>query len=129
MSAGGRAVAAPDLAVDGGGAHGLFGPVVGRVDTGVLQEGEQLVAMLGQVLGQSLVVCVGPGPVQHPAESAFQSPHGNGQTVRGQLALVSAVPQVQGVAQQAPDGVRRMPKRVWKKSAILPWLRPACLLR
>ena len=103
VSTGDRAVAAPDLAIHRGWAHGLLRAVIGRVDSGNLQEGEQLVVMFGQVLGQSLVVWVGLGPIQHSIPSALQSPDGDEQAVRGQFAVVPAIAEGQGVAQQTSD--------------------------
>ena len=100
MGAGGRAVSAPDFAIDRCGAHGLLRAVVGRVDAGDFQEGEQLVAMLGQVLGQSLIVPVGLGPIQHPIQPFGQSSDGNGLPVSGDSPLVASVAEGEGVQQE-----------------------------
>jgi hypothetical protein len=91
-------LAPPDLAVDGGGAHGLFGAVVGRVDAGELQESEQLVAMFAQMFGQPLIVRVGLGPIQHAVKAAVQSADGDGHAVGRELPVVAAVAEGQGFA-------------------------------
>ena len=77
VSPGDGAVAAPDLAVDRCRTHGLLGAIIGRVDVRGLQEGEQLPAMLVQVLGQPLVIGVGLSPAEHSIELGFQATDGH----------------------------------------------------
>src|SRR5581483_4789211 len=55
MGANPGAVAAPEFAQDHTEADGLFGAPVGGVQAGVFEEGQQVVAVLPQVLGEAVV--------------------------------------------------------------------------
>jgi hypothetical protein len=62
VSAGPGTVAAPGLAGDHGGADGLLGAPVGGLHAGHPQEGEQVLALGGQVVEESAVGRVAGGP-------------------------------------------------------------------
>ncbi len=64
MAADFGAIASPDFAVDYGWTNRLLGSPVRRIDTNVLQKSKNLIAVFGQVRGETLVVAIDAGPLQ-----------------------------------------------------------------
>jgi len=64
MSADLGAITSPDFAVDYGRTNRLLSPPVRRIDLNVLQKGEDLIAVFGQVRRETFVVGIGAGPLQ-----------------------------------------------------------------
>ena len=100
VGAGFGAVAAPDFAVGGEGSHGLFGAVVGGIQAGDVEEGEEVVAMGVEVFGQSFVAGMDLGPGQYPVEAGLPEADGDSQAVGRNRSGVAAVAQRQGVPEE-----------------------------
>src|SRR5581483_5717311 len=96
-------IAAPELAQDHAKANRLFGAPVGSVQAGDMQEGEELVNVIPEVLGQSLVGRVGLGREDHIFQDVLQTAGGDGQAVLADLAGRMTVAQVQALAKQLGD--------------------------
>src|SRR5437867_3937321 len=97
LGAGWRATAAPHLAVDHSRADGLLGPPVGGVESGMMQKGEQLIAVPGQMLGQSFVGRIRARPSQQPITSALQTTTGDGYAASADLARLTPIAKIEGV--------------------------------
>ncbi len=105
------AAAAPDLAVNHRRADGLLRSPVGGVQPGMTQEGEQLTAVPGQVLGQSFIGRVRPRPFQQSVEPALQPATGDGHPALADFAEPIAVTKFQSVLDQFLDLPRKTPPR------------------
>ena len=107
-----RAAAAPDFAIDDGRANGLLGAPVGGIEAGMAQKREQLIAVLGQMLGQSFVGRMTAMPLQQSIQSLFQSASRDGHAVIADLARNAAVAKVESAdtTSASPKGSRRLGK-------------------
>ena len=87
------AVAATDLARDDGGADGLFGAPVGRVDGRVPEKGEHGGELGVEMRSEALGVVERRGRVDEATEAGEQAATDRGQSVVGQRPVVAAVAQ------------------------------------
>ena len=97
------AIAAADFSDDDGGANGLFGTPVGRVDRRIPQEGEHGRELGRQVRGEAVGIVEPRRRVDQPSEAGEQSAARGGQAVVGQTSAVAAVAQVEGRLQDVLD--------------------------
>ena len=91
VSAGRRAVAAEDLAVDHGGANGLLGGPVGGFDVRFIQERQDLVTVPGQVVLKLAVAVMRKMPFEQSIQPFFQPAAGYRQPMRADCSGVSPV--------------------------------------
>ena len=84
-------IAAADLAGDDGGADGLFGAPVGRVDGRVPEKGEYGRELGVEMRSEALGIVERRRRVDEATEAGEQSTADRGQTVVGQLAVVATV--------------------------------------
>ena len=91
------AVAAPGFAQDDAEANRQFGTPVSGVEAGVLEEGQQVVAVIPQVLGQRLVGGVRFGRVDGIEQLRIESAAADVEAVTAELAVEVAVAEVESV--------------------------------
>jgi len=87
--------------------QGPLGGVVGGLQAGAAQKGEQMRLLMAQVCGQPPVALRAPGLAQQPIQLRFQPPGGRPQAVQADQALLITLAQVQRFLQEPPDGQRK----------------------
>ena len=81
--AAGRPIPATDLAIDDGGADGVFSAPVGRVDVGGPQEGEHSRELAVEMPGEALGRRQSGRRVDEPAQAGKQAPAGPSEALLG----------------------------------------------
>lgn len=103
------AVAATDFAGDDGGAQGLFGAPVGRIDRGVEQKGEDRREFDRQVRGKALRDPPAARPIDEGIELVLEMAARDGDPVRRDRVLAPAIAHPQGLLEDAADAWRKGP--------------------
>ena len=88
--AAGRPIPATDLAIDDGGADGVFSAPVGRVDVGGPQEGEHSRELAVEMPGEALGRRQSGRRVDEPAQAGKQAPAGPSEALLGDRVGIPA---------------------------------------
>ena len=97
--AAGRAIPATDLAIDDGGADGVFGAPVGRVHVGGPQEGEHGRELAVEMGREALGRGQGGRRVDEPAQAGEQAPIGHGEPLIGDRLRIAPIAEREGVGE------------------------------
>ena len=97
--AAGRAIPATDLAIDDGGADGVFGAPVGRVHVGGPQEGEHGRELAVEMGREALGRGQGGRRVDEPAQAGEQTPMGHGEPLIGDRLRIAPIAEREGVGE------------------------------
>ncbi len=97
------AIAAPDLAEDDAKANGQLTPPVGGVQARDLEEGQQVVVVVPQVLGEAVVGLVGFAGGDGGEQLIVQVAAANREAMRANFPSVMPVAEVEGLVQQLTD--------------------------
>ena len=125
--AAGRAIPPTDLAIDDGGANGVFGAPVGRLHVGGPQEGEHgrelAVEMGGEALGRRQRRC----RVDEPAQANEQAPMSHGEAMIGDRVRITSIAEREGGGEDSLHaGGPRAPSRApCRRRDLRSWLRNA----
>jgi hypothetical protein len=93
-------VSAKDLAIDDRWTACLIRRPTGSLQPRVLEEGEDLIVMLGHMVPEPEIGFVGQAPVQKTLEPCFQPANGDQQSMRGEFTLVSAIPESESAVEE-----------------------------
>ena len=94
-----RAITATDFAVNHGGADGVLGPPVGRVDVGRPEEAERGCEFAVEMGGEALGGRQGRRALDEAAEASEQAPTGDGEAMLGDRLRISPGAERQGVGE------------------------------
>ena len=108
------AIAAPDFPQDHAEAHRLFRSPVGGVQAGMFEEGEQVVAMIPQVLGEGVVGGMGLLRVDGVEQLRMKSAAADGEAVQAEFAVEIAIAKIESVVQKFADAAREHDGRRWR---------------
>ena len=109
-STGPCSVAAEDLAIDHRGAHGLLRRPVGGLDVRMIEEGENLIPVPGEVRLKSSVAFMRKPRFQQSIQSFLQSPPRYRQPRSTDFPRIAPAAKVQGIVQELPDLSRESPR-------------------
>ena len=97
--AAGRPIPATDLAIDDGGADGVFSAPVGRVDVGGPQEGEHSRELAVEMPGEALGRRQSGRRVDEPAQAGKQAPAGPSEALLGDRVGIPPIAEREGVGE------------------------------
>ena len=97
--AAGRAIPSTDLAIDDGGADGVFGAPVGRVHVGGPQEGEHGRELAVEMGREALGRWQGGRRLDEPAQAGEQAPMGHSETLIGDRRRIAPIAEREGVGE------------------------------
>ena len=123
--AAGRPIPATDLAIDDGGADGVFSAPVGRVDVGGPQEGEHSRELAVEMPGEALGRRQSGRRVDEPAQAGKQAPAGPSEALLGDR--VGMLPAPVELKSRARSPLRRGTANSWARARAWweePWGRP-----
>ena len=111
--AAGRPIPATDLALDDGGADGVFSAPVGRVDVGGPQEGEHSRELAVEMPGEALGRRQSGRRVDEPAQAGKQAPAGPSEALLGDRVGIPPIAEREGVGEDGLHaGCPRAPRMV-----------------
>ena len=116
--AAGRPIPATDLAIDDGGADGVFSAPVGRVDVGGPQEGEHSRELTVEMPGEALGRRQSGRRVDEPAQAGKQAPAGPSEALLGDRVGIPPIAEREGVGEDGLHaGCPRAPRMVGTERA------------
>ena len=116
--AAGRPIPATDLAIDDGGADGVFSAPVGRVDVGGPQEGEHSRELAVEMPGEALGRRQSGRRVDEPAQAGKQAPAGPSEALLGDRVGIPPIAEREGVGEDGLHaGCPRAPRMVGTERA------------
>ena len=116
--AAGRPIPATDLAIDDGGADGVFSAPVGRVDVGGPQEGEHSRELAVEMPGEALGRRQSGRRVDEPAQAGKQAPSGPSEALLGDRVGIPPIAEREGVGEDGLHaGCPRAPRMVGTERA------------